>query len=286
MIRLAALDNQKSLRDLAGLPRLCDDVAWLDLETLATANEPAIVVGIWLTDEPAAAKQLLARRSESGLTTIVVPRFKAADLRSVLKTPTSVRVKTGEYESFQWNGGEVIAVPGQTVMETTLHASQCGSVAGSGVTVLSYRPHEAAGAIVLCTAGLASRQLGVEVAQQQRLWQLITDRAAAKLSRPAAASELALPTPAANIDELLASGDAQVAAVALAVAVTCGRREPDAVSAAAVRLGFDLAEDNIRRTLARMPEAPFAELEEALHRHGWGSFLRRGRLALAEGGNA
>jgi len=286
MSRFAAMEIQKSLRDLAGLPRLCDDVTWLDLEALATASEPAFLVGIWLTDEPAPAKQLIARRSAAGLATVVVPRFKAGDLRAVLKTPTSVRVKTGEYDSFSWDGGEPIAVPGQTVLETTLHASKCGSVAGLGTTVLSYRPHEAAGAIVLCTAGLTSRQLGVDVAQQRRLLDLIIERAASPVARPVPKIEKPAPTPAASVDELLAMGHPQDAAVLLALALGGGSREPDAVAAAAVSLGFNLHDQDVRYVLGRMPDASVAAMEQALRKHGWGAFLRRARLVLAEGGDA
>lgn len=286
MNRIAALENQKSLRDLAGLPRLCDDVAWLDTETLATASDPALIVGIWLTDAPTEAKQLIAHRSAAGLATVVVPRFKAGDLRAVLKSPTSVRVKTGEFDAFSWEGGETITVSGQTVLETTLHASQCGSIPGLGVTVLSYRPHEAAGAIVLCTAGLTSRQLGVDVAQQRRLWELIINRAGMPMSNAVPEVEQAAPLPAASVDELLTMGNAQVAAVVLALTLGGGDREPDAVKAAAGGLGFSLGDREIGNALARIPECSVDVMAEALRKHGWGAFLRRGRLVLAEGGDA
>jgi hypothetical protein len=284
MTRVAALETQKSLRDLAGLPRLCADVAWLDPEALAAASEPAFIVGIWLTNEPAAAKQLIARRSTAGLLTVLVPRFKGGDLRAVLKTPTSVRVRTGEFDSFSWEGGETIAVSGQTVLETTLHASQCGSVAGLGVTVLTYRAHEAAGAIVLCTAGLTSRQLGVDVTHQRRLWELIIDRVGSPVSRAVPGIEQPPPSPAASLDELLGMSDAKIAAVVLAVALGGGNREPNAVAAAASRLGFVLGDQELRQALARMPEASVAVMEHALQKHGWGAFLRRGRMALTQAG--
>ena len=286
MNRIAALETQKTLRDLAGLSRLCDDVAWLDLETLATATPPVFIVGVWLMDEPDAAKQLIARRSASGLSTVVVPRFKSGDLRGVLNTPTSLRVKAGEFDSFSWGGGETIAVSGQTVFETTLHASQYGSVAGLGVTVLSYRSHEAAGCVVLCTAGLTSRQLGVSVAQQRRLWELILDRAKSPMSGVASKIERAAPSPATSVDELLATGDAVAAAVILSLSVGGGNREPNAVAAAAQRLGFSLSDEEVQHALARLPESTVAEMEQGLRRHGWGAFLRRGRLALAERGEA
>ena len=48
MMRIAALEEQKSLRDLAGLPRLCNDVGWYDVETLSAVTDPALIVGLWL----------------------------------------------------------------------------------------------------------------------------------------------------------------------------------------------------------------------------------------------
>lgn len=286
MSRIAAWENQKSLRDLAGLPRLCDNVAWLDMETLANAREPALIVGIWLTDEPTAAKQLLANRSAAGLATVVVPRFKAGDLRAVLKTPTSVRVKTGDFDAFSWEGGEIITVSGQTLLETTLHTSQCGSIPGLGVAVLSYRPHEAAGAIVLCTAGVTSRQLGIDVAQQRRLWELILHRAGTPMSSAVPEAEQSIPLPASSVDELLAMDNAQIAAVVLALALGGGDREPNAVKTVAGTLGFTLGEHEVRHALAGIPECSADSMEQALRKHGWGAFLRRGRLLLAEGGDA
>lgn len=289
MIRIAALENQRLLRDLAGLPRLCDEVIWCDTNNLAIATEPAMVVGLWLFDEPIAAKDLLKKRSEAGLATVIVPRFKTGDLRSVLTAPAAVNLKTGEYSAFLWNDGSTCEVPGQTIIETALHKGQWGEAAGFGVTVLSYRSHEAAGSIVLCTAGLASRRLDVSVNGQQWLLKQIIGRITNTTSK-AKNNQVAQTTQiASSIDELLADHDPNIATVLLAVALNEGKCDQEEVLKTLTQLGFDFSNETVSQTLTRLPKTSISELENGLQQYGWGAFLRRGRLALLaladEGGN-
>ncbi|QDU37641.1 hypothetical protein Mal4_19560 [Maioricimonas rarisocia] len=286
-MRVVGLDSQKSLRDLAGLPRVCDDVGWLEAEALADAPEPAVIVGLWLFEEPTAARRLLEKRAAAGGVTIVVPRFRAGDLKTVLQAPSSVRVKVGDFDSFELEDGTELPLPGQTVVETPLHTGQWGDVAGLGVTVLGYRPHEGAAAIVLCTAGLASRRFGVDAAQQKLLLGRIVDRATVKnATGKAMATKTELIQPAGSIEELLLADDSDAAAVALVLAVNGATRDSASVATTARQLGFELTSESIARTLVRMPEASAEEMEAALKQHGWGAFLRRSRMILAEGGEA
>jgi hypothetical protein len=284
MIRIAALEEQKPLRDLAGLSRLCDEVVWCDAATLATTIAPAVIVGLWLFDESASARKLIEARSEAGLTTVIVPRFKTGDLRGVLKAPTSVRLKPGEYDAFQWDDGTGVSVAGQTLVETTLHMAQWGAVAGMGVAVLAYRAHEAAGWIVLCTAGITSKKFGVDVEAQRWLLRQIVKRTSE--SAPVRSSTGVQPTAqvAASVDELLVGGDANAPVVVLAVALNDGERDLESVSNTLSRIGFALSEDVIASTLLQLPDQQTDELERALRQCGWGSYLRRGRSILAEGG--
>lgn len=284
MMRIAALDEQKSLRDLAGLPRSCDEVAWCDVETLSTTADPALIVGLWLFDNPGPARKLIEARSEAGLTTMIVPRFKTGDLRVVLRTPTSVRLKPGEYDAFQWDDDTAVNVSGQTLVETTLHKGQWGTVAGMGVAVLAYRAHEAAGWIVLCTAGVTSKKFGVDVEAQRWLLGEILKRTSE--SAPVRMSNGSQPTiqVAASVDELLVGGDVNAPAVVLAVALNEGGRDVETVSSTLRRMGFELSADDIEPILASLPDQETGELERALRQCGWGAYLRRGRSVLAEGG--
>lgn len=284
MMRIATLNEQKSLRDLAGLPRLCDDVVWCDVDTLSTTADPALIVGLWLFDEPGTARRLLEARSEAGLTTIIVPRFKTGDLRVVLKAPTSVRLKAGEYDEFQWDDDTGVNVGGQTLIETTLHKGQWGSVAGMGETVLAYRTHEAAGWTVLCTAAVTSKKFGVDVEAQRWLLGQIIKRAAESAPAPTDDGGQATVPMAESVGELLVGDDANAPAVVLAVALNDGDRGLEVVSDTLNRIGFELSSDDIEAILARLPNQETAELEQALRQCGWGAYLRQGRRVLAEGG--
>lgn len=283
MMRIAALQEQKSLRDLAGLSRLCDEVTWCDADSLTNTLDPAVIVALWLFDQPGPARKLIDARSESGLTTILVPRFKTGDLKIVLKSPTSVRIKAGGYDEFQWDDDTGVNVGGQTVIDSSLHKGQWGSVAGMGETVLAYRAHEAAGWTVLCTAAVTSKKFGVDVEAQRWLLQEMIKRAAATAPAPSAASESVPVQPAESIADLFAS-DQHAPAVVLAVALNEGDRGVETVANTLSRIGFELSTDDIQATLLRMPDQTSDEMERALKQSGWGAYLRRGRSVLAQGG--
>jgi len=283
-MRIATLDEQRSLRDLAGLPRLCDEVVWCDLDTLSTTADPALIVGLWLFDEPGAARKLLEARGESGLTTVIVPRFKSGDLRRVLQTPTSLRLKPGEYDAFQWDDDTGVNVAGQTLIDSSLHKAQWGSVAGMGVTVLAYRAHEAAGWIVLCTAAVTSKKFGVDVDAQRWLLGQIIRRAAESAPAQTSSDGQATVPMAASVSDLLVGDDANAPAVVLAVVLNSGDRGLDVVSHTLNRIGFEVPAGAIEATLSRLPPQELVELEQALRQCGWGAYLRQGRRVLAEGG--
>ena len=70
----------------------------------------------------------------------------------------------------------------------------------------------------------------------------------------------------------------------LAVALNDGVQDVETVTETLSRIGFEISEDGIRSTLSRMPDVTADEVEKALRQSGWGSYLRRGRSVLAEGG--
>jgi hypothetical protein len=283
MIRIAALESQKSLRDLSALPGLCDEVAWCSLPHLATVTDPILVVGLLLTEKPIEAKRLLRNRTAAGLCTIVVPRFHAGDLQNILSAPSAVRLKIGEYDEFLWDDGTACQVPGQTVIETSLHRGQWGVIAGLGVTVLAYRLNEAAGMTVLCTAGIASRRFGIKAEDQRFLFTQIVRRALGTTSKPTVYEPAQALGPASSIEELLTSRDPNVATVLLAVALNNGNRDRDKISDTLKRIGFDLSNDTVSQTLARLPDSSVEDMKAHLRNFGWGAFLRCGEMALAEG---
>jgi hypothetical protein len=214
---------------------------------------PAVVVGMWLYESPAESKKLLSARVASGLTTILVPRFKAGDLHSFIKAPSSVQLTIGEFNEFQWQDGTACAVPGQTIIKTKLHNGQWGGIAGLGSTVLGFREHEAPGWIVICTAAVSSRQFGVEMQSQRALLEQIMsqtqDACSVTQSVQINESTTVLPVPA---QQLLASDDTNAAAIVLAIAISNGKRDMPSVSRSLSRIGFDVSEDAIEQTLARL----------------------------------
>lgn len=284
MKRIAALEEQKSLRDLAGLTRLCDEVVWCDVETLSTTTDPVVIVGLWLFDQPGPARKVIDARSEAGLTTIIVPRFNTGDLRVVLKAPTSVRLKAGEFGEFQWDDDSSVNVGGQTLIDTTLHKGKWGSVAGMGLAVLAYRAHEAAGWTVLCTAAITSKKFGIDVEAQRWLLHKIINRTAETAPALTNGNPPVEIQPSGSVAELLAGNDSNAPAVVLAVALNDGHRDAESVANTLRRIGFELSAEEILRSLSRLPDEPTAGLERALRQSGWGAYLRRGRCVLAEGG--
>lgn len=286
MIHLAALITQKPLRDLSALPKLGDEVAWFDADTLAAVSEPAVIVATWLGEDGAAASEVLKKRAEAGRTTILVPRFKAGDLRPILKSPAAVKIRLGAFDMLRWQDEEEFGVSGQTVIDTPLHAGHWGHAAQGSLVVFAYRPHEGAGHIVLCTASLTSRQAGVKVAEQRRLLhKLLAAVTAGQPIKPIAPAVVPL-APVATLMDFLADGDRDHAATAFLVAVCDGRRDPQVLAGMAKRMGFDVCGETLSAALARMPDAPLDELLAGLRKCGWSAYLRRSRQLLPEGDDA
>jgi hypothetical protein len=90
------------------------------------------------------------------------------------------------------------------------------------------------------------------------------------------------PVPA---QQLLASDDTNAAAIVLAIAISNGKRDMPSVSRSLSRIGFDVSEDAIEQTLARLTDESVDSMESALKQYGWGAHLRRGRAVFANGGD-
>ncbi len=153
-----------------------------------------------------------------------------------------------------------------------------------GEAVLAYRAHEAAGWTVLCTAAVTSKKFGVDVEAQRWLLHEILKRTAESAPSPQTAPDSESAHSVENIAELLIRNEQTAPAVVLAVALNDGDRDGDRVSRLLKRIGFALSEEEIHNVLKIMPEQPLDQIEAELKSLGWGSYLRQGRRALAEGG--
>lgn len=275
-MRCCALKNQKEFRDLSLLSELAENVTWLDSDELGKAPEAAVICAIWLSEAPEEASSLLTARSRKELPTVLLPRYKAGDLSSVIGAPSAVVVHAADFETVEWQDGVAYRVPGVCVLKSALHAGKWAIASGLGVVVLSFRSHAAAGPIVLCTASVAGRAPGVRREEQRRLFERILSEAdaARPCLEPPCDAEVP-PGPAADLDACFRETDNRGAAVLLALIACGGDRQADLSGTARQILGISLDPDEALKMLARLPEASADELSEGLRKHGWLPYLKR-----------
>jgi hypothetical protein len=272
---IAALESQKALRDLIQLPKLAEELRWISDQNIPTENNPLVICGIWLSVSKDNTARLLAERSKKGFGTIIIPRFKAGDLASVLQAPSAIDVVPSDFESFQWEDGQPFDIPGVTYFQTSLHAGRWGIAAGLGPVVLCYRPHAAAGPIVLCSAALFGRPFGVKVADQQELLSRLlakmkTTRRDIKKEETIDSEEIML----ADLDSYLTETDDQGALV-LFLLYSCGGDRDANLYEAARKFNLRVEEEKICRFLKILPETSHDEIRKRLEAYGWGAYLRR-----------
>jgi hypothetical protein len=282
-----APSEQRTWRDLAQLEKLCAEVAWLDRPELANAPMPAIVCGLAAHDDPRGMRDLLKKRAGAGYTTVLVPRFRAGDLAGVLEAPAAVMVRNGDATQVRWADGTQFAVSAVTAIDTALHARRWAT-SNAGCCVLAYRANTGTGAVVICTAVVAGRALGVDPEEQQSLLSRIFEQAAAlETAAEATKSQAAKPQADEEIRDLetfLQQYAAEGAALLLTVIIAQGNRGADLATIARERLGMSLPADKLAVMLSRLPETTLAELALTLRNHGWGAHLRQTLAAQGDGG--
>lgn len=278
MIGCVALESQKALRDLAQLPRLVDDLAWVGETDLVGDPRPAVLVGLWL-NESVEAVTILKHRSGAGAMTILVPRFKAGDLASVLGAPTPVRVQQYEFQHLTWDDQRIFGVPGFTLIRTSLHAGHWG-YAEQELAVLGYRVHQGSAPVVLCMPGLCSRPFGVDMTEQRALLEAILNKHC--VERPAAAPVTQEARVAESAEEFVLENGAPVVPMLLAFAVTCGSRKIRDLVTAGWKLGFRLDPNEVAKQIAGLPEVSVDEVAIALAANGYGGFVRRAKRIIVE----
>ncbi len=272
---IAALESQKTLRDLIQLPRLAEEIRWISDQEIPTEKCPLVICGIWLSDSVNGAGQLLAERSKKGFGTIIVPRFKAGDLASVLQAPSAIDVVASDFDSFQWEDGQQFDIPGVTYFQTSLHAGRWGIATGLGPVVLCYKPHAAAGPIVLCSAALTGRPFGIKVTDQQEiltrlLAEMETVPQEIKQEETVVSEEIQFE----DLDSYLAETGDQGAQVLLLLLSYEGNRDAN-LAEAARKFNLRVEEEKIARFLKILPETSLDEIRDKLEDYGWGAYLRR-----------
>ena len=278
MTECVALESQKTLRDLAQLPRLVDGFAWVSDTDLADDPRPAVLVGLWL-NESAEAANVHKRRSGAGAMTILVPRFKAGDFAAVLGARTPVKVLRHDFQHVSWDNQRFFGVPGVTVIRTSLHAGHWAHVQQE-LAVLGYCAHQGCAPIVLCMPGLCGRPFGVEMTEQRALLDAILSKHF--VARPAETHATQEIRVAESAEDFGMKHGALVVPMLLAYMTTGGCRKAQDVVTEGWKLGFRLDPEEVAEQLAALPEASVDEVTTALAANGYGGFVRRAKQMTVE----
>jgi hypothetical protein len=283
MMHFSALKTQKHLRDLVQLTNLADEVLWLDPEDLSKSTNTAVISGIWLA-EYAGAQAFLKSRSEAGLSTLVVPRFAAGDLAHVIGSPSAFEIKAADFDTLVWEDGTEYEVSGVSFFKTSMHAGRLATAKSLGPAIFYYRSHAVAGAVVMCSAAVTGRPIGIKRTAQKKLLSRIDREIRAlvpELSKKKknCASPLVSASdctdPLSGFEAFLHETGEQGAALLLALYACDGERQSRLSQTAEKMLGISLQDNLIEESLPKIPEASKEALSDVLTRFGWGAFLRR-----------
>jgi hypothetical protein len=272
-MKLCALQHQRGTRDLLRLSSPEHEVRWLDPEELANATEPAVTVGTWLLESPDQARSILRERTKRQRITLIVPRLPSIDFGVCFSAPAAIKLERRSFTQVLLEAGHKFAVSGQTSISSPLVQGRWGVCESGHVVVLASRPNKNAGWLILSTASLCSRTIGVkEDVQKSLLEALITKASKDCQDQGAVMLNAKESTGAQDIDGLLAAKGDDVVPVLLALLAANGARDDLSLRAAASALGLTLS-DGIQPSA--IPTFEPADLRKALARNGWGTYVRR-----------
>lgn len=266
------LETQKGLRDLIQLPKLVEEVRWKAVDEVDNLSSLVVMCGLWLYEERETASKILLSRSEKGFPTLIVPRFTAGNLGTLLRAPADIEVESADFDSLEWKDGSQHHVSGVTYLNTSLPSGNMGKI-GLGPVVFSYRPSITAGPIVICTAALTGRPSGVKLASQQRLFAQIINEIELKPQVKEKQDSLDQEGPAQNLDEFLLKMGGQGASFLLLYVAADGDRST--IEQIASKVGVEITTQDIKEFLRKLPVSSTAEIKSVLSKHGWGAYLRR-----------
>lgn len=272
-MQLAAPIEQQHDQDLQRMPELADTILWLEEIALANTPVPAVVTGLWLSQDVARAHNFLKVRSSQGFSTLVVPRYTKGDLAGILGAPTAVRILPGDTTNVLWQDGTVYAVPAVSYLETSLPAGRW-AVSKRGALVLGYRPSAAAGPIILCMANIAGRPVGVKREEQARLLQRLLQECPV-VAVDSTLSEQGDRKRCADADMFLRETGPAGAALALALVAANGDMGADLDGLLRNSVGITLDENKLALLQQRLPDAGADTWIRALEQFGWAAYLRR-----------
>lgn len=272
-MNLCGLQHQRSMRDLLRLSSPEHEVRWLDPVELTNAMEPAIIVGTWFLDSPDQAQIILRERTRRRSTTLVVPRLPSIDFGLCLSAPGAIKLERRSFDQVLLEDGSRFAVSGQTTISSPLAQGRWGVCESNQAVILAFRPNKDAGWLILSTASLCSRTIGVNADVQEGLLEALIKKASKDQPVKAATLPNAHETKGTqDINELLDSKGAEVVPLFLALLAADGARDDLSLGRAASSLGLTLPRD---LQLPAIPECDLDELRKALVRMGWATYVRR-----------
>jgi hypothetical protein len=269
-----ALTTDRKNPDLNMLPDVVGAVDWIPEESASQAQVPLVITGDWAVNHAERAAQLFASRSSRGIHTIVVPKFKPSPWTKMLAAPTKVEAVAGEFRSFEWQAVHH-AVPGFVVFRSSLHAAKWGESPGLGTVVLGYRPHLSAGVIVLCSAVLTAKVLGLSLSAQQILYRSIVDAISVPIRNDSQSIESEPVELPSTLDEFMAQEKELGAAFLFGRLLSANDSAESVSSAVKAELSVILDSAAILRMSGRLPKSTRMEMRTTLQKHGWGAYLRR-----------
>ncbi|MBT2989946.1 MAG: hypothetical protein KME65_13410 [Candidatus Thiodiazotropha sp. (ex Ctena orbiculata)] len=256
------------------MPNFVDTVDWLDDEALLSYESLVVICGLWLAEEPEKTGMLLQERSNSGRSTLIVPRYRGGDLASIIGAPTAVEIKPGDADEVEWEEDRGYAVSSVSYLQTSLHTGRCGK-SKQGLVILCFRPSTAGGIVVVCTAALFSRSIGVSKAEQAALFGRIRAKLdSLEVVRPKASQETGYEAKAENLDAFLDEEGAEGAALLLAMVADEQGTGSLGVNVQNL-LGLELPARRLDHLQNRMPQAAPEEISAVLRRRGWAAYVRR-----------
>lgn len=275
-MRCIALEHQKKLRDLIQLPKLIEELSWIEVEQSSTAPDPLILCALWLWESPEQARIVLKQRSNAGLITLIVPRFKTGNLQQWFPVASAVEIRSGEFNQVDWKDGQIFQVPGVVYFDTALHQGRWGVALGKGTSIFCFRSHASAGPVIFCTAALTGRPLQVSLQEQKALFQKIWEESQKGVKAPPV--EHGIDNTEAeeerSIEALLEKGGSDYAMLLLALIAAEGEGERDLITIAK-EYRMQLNPVFIEKHMKHFPETPMADIKQLLKKKGWGAFLRR-----------
>jgi len=285
-----ALLSQIGVREIANLERLGETLRWVDDDSARSVAEPLVVTGTLAAEAADRLRGLLVARMKAGLGSLLIPRFRPCDLADVLAAPSAIEVLPVETTELDWNGTPY-RVPGSVVFRTKLHVNKWAIVPGCGAQLLAFQPTTARGRVVLCAASVTLRRVGVDAGEQQRLLEALlrmcrpvtgTEADAVHQGTAEAGMKTALRNGPLSPSGLLEEEPEQGPGLLLALLFGASRDSADEIIQRASDLvGVRLDPAHVG-PLARRITGSNDEIEAALVRGGWGTFLRKVRQRLAE----